>query len=119
MSPARYYAVVFVHEDNRTVSAYLPDLAGVYASANTVAAARSGIRRALEAYLETMAARGWTVREPAAEVAVIRVESTGNQAQVRLVGVGALLRKRRSRTKAAAARENGKKGGRPRKAAAA
>jgi len=47
-----------------TISAHLPDLPGVYASADTLRAARKGIREALEGYLTTMAERGWKVPAP-------------------------------------------------------
>jgi predicted RNase H-like HicB family nuclease len=39
-------AVVFLHEDNGTISAYLPDLPGVYAAAGTPGGARRDIREA-------------------------------------------------------------------------
>jgi predicted RNase H-like HicB family nuclease len=59
MSTSQRFAVEIQLEDNGTVSAYVPDLPGVYAAADTQAGALRGIREALEGYLETMRARGW------------------------------------------------------------
>ena len=59
MSTSQNFAVAFQHEDNGTVSAHVPDLPGVYASADTQAEARRGIRDALEGYLDAMRTPGW------------------------------------------------------------
>ena len=37
MTTLQHFTVVFLHEDNGTVSAFLPDLPGVYAAAASMA----------------------------------------------------------------------------------
>jgi len=118
MITREHFAVVFLREDNGTVSAYLPDLPGVYAAADTLSGARRGIREALIGFLEVMRARGWRLPVRRAEVAVARVETLASGRRVSLVGAGALLGRRTSRAKAEASRANGARGGRPRKTVA-
>ena len=110
----QYFPVVVERESNGTFSAWVAGLSGVYAAADTAAAAKRGLRTALAAHLETMGGLG---REPEvqAELTVLRRDVYATRADsLRFVSVGALLGRATSRAKAAASRRNGSKGGRPR-----
>ena len=116
----QHYSIVVERETNGTFSAWVAGLPGVYAAADTAGAAKQGIRKALAAHLVTLAVRGQSAA-PQADVVVLRYDTPARPGRPRLrfVGLGALLGRRRSAKKTEAARRNGRKGGRPRKAAAA
>lgn len=105
-----HYTAVFEEEANGTISAWIVGVTGVYASADSVAAAKTALRQALDEHLATL--RELNQRgTPRSEVHILR--SRGERLDY--VGLGALLGKRTSRAKASAARANGRKGGRPRR----
>ena len=113
MIPRQHFTAVFERESNDTVSAWIVELPGVYAAADTMKGARSAILEALDAHLTALQALGKTP-ESRAEIGVVRYERSGTRSRpLRFVGLGALLGKRTSKAKAAAARRNGMKGGRP------
>jgi len=103
------YPIVLETEKSGAVSAYVPGLP-VYAAADTHAKAERAIRSVLTAYLEAH-----PDSRPEARVRVARFSTTAG-AKVDIVGAAALVGAHRSTTKARASRENGRLGGRPRKA---
>ena len=109
----QYFPIVVEQESNGTFSAWVAGLPGVYAAADTSAAAKRGIRAALAAHLDTLRTLG---REPQAkaDVSVLRRDVYATRRpSLRFVGVGALLGRGTSRRKSESSRRNGRKGGRP------
>ena len=113
----QHFPIVIEHEANGTWSAWVAGLPGVYAAADSLGRAKRAIREALTAHLDTLGELGQLPRGQA-DVVVLRYDSSasGRQTRLRFVGLGALLGRTTSPAKAAAARRNGRKGGRPRNA---
>ena len=109
------YPIVFEAEATGAISAYVPDLP-VYASADTADQAEREIRDLLLRYLADRQARGLPMPGSRTVVKVARVTASGHGSAVAIVSPAALLGRQRSAKKAAAARRNGLRGGRPRSA---
>jgi predicted RNase H-like HicB family nuclease len=110
----QYFPIVVEQESNGAFSAWIAGLPGVYAAADTAAAAKRGIRAALAAHLDALHTLGREPKLSGALVTVLRRDVYATRRDsLRFVGVGALLSRGTSRAKAAASRRNGRKGGRP------
>jgi len=113
----QHFPIVIEHESNGTWTASVAGLPGVYAAADSVVQVKRAIREAVTAHLDTLGEIGQLPRGKT-DVVVLRYDANEprRQTRVRFVGLGALLGRTTSPAKAAAARRNGLKGGRPRKA---
>lgn len=69
-----HYPVIVERESNGTFSAWVAGLPGVYAAADTAAAAKRAIRSALIAHLDRLETSGGDLR-PRADVAVLRYDT--------------------------------------------
>jgi predicted RNase H-like HicB family nuclease len=108
----KYFPVVIEQETNGTFSAWVAGLPGVYAAAEDRATAKRAIREALEAHLGALEKLGKSAT-PKADLLVLR---SGVGKTLSFTGIGALMGHRKSIAKAKAARLNGLRGGRPRRA---
>jgi len=107
---AEYYPVIVEQESNGTWSAYVAGLPGVYAAADSATEAKRAIRGALAAHLEALQTHQARVINSKMQLLVLRYKNRGLQ----YAGLGSLLGRKTSAANAQAARENGRKGGRPR-----
>ncbi len=108
----RSYPIVFEAEESGAISAYVPGLP-VYAAADTAQEAEKAVRELLALYVEDRETRGLELPQPQTGVKVARVTVARGRSRVAIVGPAALLGHQRSARKAAAARRNGRRGGRP------
>ena len=69
-----HYPVIVEHESNGTFSAWVAGLPGVYAAADTAAAAKRAIRSALIAHLDKLATSGGDLT-PRADVVLLRYDT--------------------------------------------
>jgi predicted RNase H-like HicB family nuclease len=113
-----YFPVVIEQESNGTFSAWVVGLPGAYAAADTRAKAKSAIRKAAMAHLQALKELGKSVK-PRGDVLLLRADLDRARAKLDFTGFASMLGRKKSTAKARAARLNGRKGGRPRIAAAA
>lgn len=106
------YPIVFEAEESGAVSAYVPGLP-VYAAGDTADEAEKAVRELLALYVNDRQARGLALPESQTGVKVARVTAARGRSTVTILGPAALLGRQRSAKKAAAARRNGRRGGRP------
>jgi predicted RNase H-like HicB family nuclease len=107
------YPILLQAEATGAVSAYVPGLP-VCAAGNTADEAERAIRDRLASYLSDRQAKGLPLPASRTTVKVARINTTALRSTVAIVSSAALLGRERSPRKAAAARRNGLRGGRPR-----
>ena len=108
-----HYPVVVERESNGTFSAWVAGMPGVYAAADTAAAAKRAIRSALAAHLDALTALRHDLK-PQADLLVLRHDARARtrRQRLRFIGPAALVGKQTTAAKAEAARQNARKGGR-------
>ena len=74
----RYFPIVIEHEANGAWSAWVAGLPGVYAAADSLAAAKRAIRQAVSAHLTTLEGMGQSPRG-SANVSVLRYDAVQRQ----------------------------------------
>ena len=67
----QYFPIIVEQESNGTFSAWVAGLPGVYAAADTVTAAKRGIRRALAAHLAALGTLGRDLQLKAPDLAIV------------------------------------------------
>jgi hypothetical protein len=107
-----HFPVVFEREASGVVSAYIPGLP-VYAQGATKDTSATALRRTLAAYLEAHPEAAVTAAIRVARV--VTATKPTRRTRVTIASPAVLLGQHRSAAKAAAARRNGRRGGRPRK----
>jgi predicted RNase H-like HicB family nuclease len=106
------YPIVVEAEESGAVGAYVPGLP-IYAAADTASEAEEALRALLVLYVDDRQARGLALPEPLTGIKVARVTTVRGRSTVSILGPAAWLGRQRSAKKAAAARRNGRRGGRP------
>jgi predicted RNase H-like HicB family nuclease len=106
------YPIVFEAEESGAIGASVPGLS-IYAAGDTAGEAEQAVRELLALYVDDRHARGLALPEPQTGVKVARVTTVHGRSTVSILSPAALLGRQRSAKKAAAARRNGRRGGRP------
>jgi predicted RNase H-like HicB family nuclease len=110
--------MVLIERSKTGYSAYAPDLPGCIAVGKTLGDVEACMHKSLEYHLELMAERGETLPEATHVIATnmsVRDPFSDQESPKPAALLGRKGGAAKSETKAQAARENGRKGGRPRK----